>query len=53
MQKRPPLTSTARSSRFAMYYPVVKYYTKLRAIDVAPRGDMRLAHLLVDFGFTC
>ena len=42
-----------RSSRFAMYYPVVKCYTKLRAIDVALMGDMRLAHLLVDFGFTC
>jgi len=36
-----------------MYYPIVKCYTKRRAIDVAPRGDMRLAHLLVDFGFTC
>ena len=51
--KRPPLTLTVRSSRFAMYYPVVKCYTKRRAIDVALRGDMRLAHLLVDFGFTC
>ena len=47
--KRLPLTSSVRSSRFAMYYPVVKCYTKRRAIDVAPRGDMRLAHLLVDF----
>ena len=53
MQKRPPLTFSARSSRFAMYYPVVKCNTKRRAIDVAPRGDMHLAHLLVDFGFTC
>ena len=32
-----------------MYYPVIKCYTKLRAIDVALKGDMRLAHLLVDF----
>ncbi len=48
-----PSQLPVRSSRFAMYYPVIKCYTKRRAIDVAPRGDMRLAHLLVDFGFTC
>ena len=48
-----PSQLPVRSSRFAMYYPVVKCYTKRRAIDVALKGDMRLAHLLVDFGFTC